>query len=888
MAYNSKFTGAQIDALLDASEAMQTSKEDVANKVTSIGADADDTHYPSAKAVWRVAEKVEGISITSVNLVDSSKNIKSDYFGLYNEAYQTTAYIEISPETHYMLSNNGVSIQARTVKYYAEDKTQLSTEDYVAKFSTPTNAKFVKFAVDNKFTKIQLEEGDAVSPYSEYGAKVFIPDEYISESKLDASLASKITAIGTNSERISALEEFKAEYAEKIVDVTSKVAYQQTFMNLNSILKGGVSYRAEIETENLTTSDNPKDFGFFKVGEPGSFSYFRPITAKIVKNGKTLVDFVLDYDAYAWGVIFNSGLVTSENKTIKVSIYEYHSVKERVEDIEDSLNDDIDGNKIKNGSISSEKVDFIHIGKNIFDEEDPETQVGYFIGTDGGLRAHSSYITSCYIPLEVGKTYTWSGTNIRTGAFYDSNKKFLVAVPENQSSPYTFENTSYSYLRVSVNVNYFYGRNILEEGSEPTGYEKYKKFIDGSLIDIDGLGFAKHQKVWIHVPKRIYVAVGRTIELYYNQVVLNAERYHIQIVCNIGAALDRKWQLTGADGMVGSHNMTINVRDDNDDVIASCQSVVVVTNLSVVSPINVCCVGDSLTNQKPWVNALNTLSNGKFIPVGTRRNGTHEGRSGASSSLYNTIDGRDNLYDFDLYYTGVQVNEAEDFDDSKTYQVGSYCRVFIKNSGGSPSIPLYKYYVFLNEHTGAWSDNDVYCVSGGNPFYDWNNKKFSFNFYETMLLGKSVDVVVIFLGRNGDTADQLKTLVDNIRTDKPNIPIVLINTIFRGTQNGIGMQGNTDGYHATSTYKFASDKHLIELANDLDATFESYENLYICPVGFVHDSTYNYGVSKVRVNPYIDTTDVFEIMPSDSVHPQNSGYSQIADEVFSTLCAITL
>ena len=51
MAYNSKFTGAQIDALLDASGAMQTSKEDVANKVTSIGADATDEHYPSAKAV---------------------------------------------------------------------------------------------------------------------------------------------------------------------------------------------------------------------------------------------------------------------------------------------------------------------------------------------------------------------------------------------------------------------------------------------------------------------------------------------------------------------------------------------------------------------------------------------------------------------------------------------------------------------------------------------------------------------------------------------------------------------------------------------------------------------------------------------------------------------
>lgn len=61
MAYNSKFTGAQIDDLLDKSKTMGAAvdelaqdvavKEDAANKVTSITASADDTHYPSAKAV---------------------------------------------------------------------------------------------------------------------------------------------------------------------------------------------------------------------------------------------------------------------------------------------------------------------------------------------------------------------------------------------------------------------------------------------------------------------------------------------------------------------------------------------------------------------------------------------------------------------------------------------------------------------------------------------------------------------------------------------------------------------------------------------------------------------------------------------------------------------
>lgn len=70
MAYNSKFTGARIDALLDASGAMQTSKEDVANKVTSIGADATDEQYPSAKAVWSAT------SATQEKLTELEQKVK--------------------------------------------------------------------------------------------------------------------------------------------------------------------------------------------------------------------------------------------------------------------------------------------------------------------------------------------------------------------------------------------------------------------------------------------------------------------------------------------------------------------------------------------------------------------------------------------------------------------------------------------------------------------------------------------------------------------------------------------------------------------------------------------------------------------------------------------
>ena len=73
MAYISKFTGAQIDALLDQTKKMQASKEDKANKVTSINADADDVHYPTAKAVKDSLEKVKNIEVTPDMLSESTK-----------------------------------------------------------------------------------------------------------------------------------------------------------------------------------------------------------------------------------------------------------------------------------------------------------------------------------------------------------------------------------------------------------------------------------------------------------------------------------------------------------------------------------------------------------------------------------------------------------------------------------------------------------------------------------------------------------------------------------------------------------------------------------------------------------------------------------------------
>ena len=228
-----------------------------------------------------------------------------------------------------------------------------------------------------------------------------------------------------------------------------------------------------------------------------------------------------------------------------------------------------------------------------------------------------------------------------------------------------------------------------------------------------------------------------------------------------------------------------------------------------------------------------------------------------------------------------------EFSDSTHYAIGDTCWKTVNSKK--------VFYVFTSAHNGAWSDSDVFNLSQTNPFLDYQTGEWSISAYKTRN-SISYDAIIIFLGTNGlsltpetnpNGALGIKTLIDNIREEEANTPIIVINTIFRSSQNGIGNQGNTDGYSAQSTYKFLEDKKVLLLAKSLQDMIGNYSNVYLCPCGFTMDSKYDFGNTKVQVNPRVESTDVvYELMPSDSVHPQESGYMQIADEMFSTLCAV--
>lgn len=463
---------------------------------------------------------------------------------------------------------------------------------------------------------------------------------------------------------------------------------------------------------------------------------------------------------------------------------------------------------------------------------------------------------------------------------YDANKN-LIYHSSNKYTLTTSENTSF----VRITWNNTVSENLMVcESDTPQDYLPYMPVIPIEYIEQQ----KQVQNIVSFLPKHIYCAVGRVIELYYDQIVLNAWKYNIRAICNIGKSLERKFQITGAVSKTGDYALTIEIYDDDNNLLKSLSSTVHIIN-KLTNSVSLLPIGDSLTNLKPWISELSTLSGNLISTVGTRGTQSikHEGRSGGSCQTYNKTDGS-SVYSYDRNYLGAG-SDADLFSSLTAYKAGDFTRKQVSETS-------YDTYVFLNDHSGEWNESDVYCLTTGNPFYDYVNKKFSINFYKT-LHGISYNAIFIYLGTNGINDDPvnnvngalgIKTLIENIRTEDATTPIVVINTIFRSPQNGIGGQNNTDGYSVKqSEYKFGADLKVLKLAAAVDEMIGDMENVYICPVGFTHDSKYNFGVKKVAVNPRLtDTANVFEIDYSDSVHPQTCGYYQMADEMYSVLSAI--
>jgi len=516
---------------------------------------------------------------------------------------------------------------------------------------------------------------------------------------------------------------------------------------------------------------------------------------------------------------------------------------------------------IKREYIPDEDVDMADIpafhlveGQNILNKNDPDFAYGKFLNVNGTISDNASYYaTSGFISVQPGDLLIGSykvstgmeQVNLRTVAAYNAEKTAVTSLGKYSVRDFTVPN-GIAYVRICYLAS-VYGENVqLQKVLPGESYYPYKEYEEPHYeLKPDYMFPVPSTPEHVFLPTDIYVAVGRTIELYNEQIVLDYEKYHFRWVCTKGAAYKRKFSITGQT--VGNWYLSLYLYDDKMNLCwrGACTIHVVAASNPVKKILP---IGDSLTNWKAWLQETMLLSSNNISFVGTRYSG--ESR-----------DSENNLYPSGTIHSEGRSGWAAD--------------AYLSNAT----------YTFDNRYDGVSS------VDGSaNPF--WDGEKFSLSHYLSVQTGvPSPDAVQIFLGTN-DIRDGVDVAVSNIsqmvnmiRSEYPDMPIFVCNTIYRSNQNGYGSVGS-DAYaggSGASAWQYDQDSKVMELALGLRNSLANVSGIYFVPLMSCMDREYNFGQVMTKVNP---RSSVEIPMPEESVHPQAVGYYQMADLMYSTYCGV--
>jgi len=349
-----------------------------------------------------------------------------------------------------------------------------------------------------------------------------------------------------------------------------------------------------------------------------------------------------------------------------------------------------------------------------------------------------------------------------------------------------------------------------------------KKVADSGNVSTAAIG---ESDVEIYLPEVYYAASGLTMEIYNHQITnqgAHISEYDVLWECEVGESLERKYSINASDEMIGKYPLTVSVFDVDGTLLAKKES-----ELQVVEAkqwqFSVLAIGDSLSADGDLYSKLQEHLGNQLICNGTRgyEGFLTEARLGFSASDY-------------LTETGYYLEEGEEV----------------------------------------------------HKFWNPEKKSFDWNYYKTTT-GFQPNVVLLHLGTNGllsgeENADNICKIVELIRKDDKNIPIYVVQTIYQSDQNGIGsMKMNNGSLMFPGQHKSQRDLAVFHLMGYLDEKLSDEKNVYLVPAGISMDSDYAFVTEERPVNPYSNVTEAVAV---DAVHPSSSGYYQIADVIYSTMC----
>ena len=177
--------------------------------------------------------------------------------------------------------------------------------------------------------------------------------------------------------------------------------------------------------------------------------------------------------------------------------------------------------------------------------------------------------------------------------------------------------------------------------------------------------------------------------------------------------------------------------------------------------------------------------------------------------------------------------------------------------------------------TSQAGDNSITYTSwetpNSNPFWnpDANSSEgaVDFNWYFEQNSIPIPAFMVTMLGMNGHVADDVYEFIRLYRVQVPTSKVIAVIPHFTGDLN----------------YDLVKKRTIFEFNVKICEKLKGMSGVYIAPVFLTHDSDHNFYLNKENINPRNDIMEIFVI--SDVTHPQNAGYMQYADIVFSTWLA---
>lgn len=347
----------------------------------------------------------------------------------------------------------------------------------------------------------------------------------------------------------------------------------------------------------------------------------------------------------------------------------------------------------------------------------------------------------------------------------------------------------------------------------------------------------------LRLPDRMCAVRGDTLQIFYRGVICDTDplRWRPMLQGAVGRAFPRYWELTPDADTPDSVPLTLVCRNADGSVSTSASTTLHVVDppVSPSSPLNVVCIGDSLTAGGVW-------------PQEVRRRLC--GTGGSPQGL--GLDG--------IRFCGVKSADDTAWTAYSGWQWSDFLGEGHPASGSTPAIP--------------------------NPLYDPALGRISFRSFADLYCDGRIDIVYVLLGWNSlsplgkdlsAVLTSLRTFARRLHTDFPSARLRLMGLQMPSVTGGTGLSYGSapDGYADAHGLTLQAHR-LNEAYASLAASSEFSPYVSYVEIAAQFDADYSMPWQDTPVNTRCDLT---ERRGTNGVHPCTSGYLQIADAVFRDL-----